>query len=368
MRIYTLQALGGDCFLIDFNNGRCVLIDGGYKDTYFQLKELLSTLKSENKYLEFVILTHYDADHIGGLLTLIEQNGNHNEEKIIHIENIITNSFSSLLGKEPYKKLSIRLSQNHNRTEEISSSQLNDFETLCKTNGYVINAYTNGKPLQNGDQLKGHGYTINIISPTSDQLIELAEHLKDTCHKWDSSDFSEFMQHEIFEQVESTKNTTENISSEYFQDIGEWQTYVDQGSPLNLVNKTSLAFEIEFYDKYLLFCGDGNFDDTIRLPRRKYNLIKLSHHGSYYGNQCFTGSSPIIADNYIISTNGIHSKREHPNRKLLSEIMTLKHSKKFYFNYDISKVKCKMYYLLTNPNQMKKYNFSCYFDCSHLDI
>ena len=83
MRIYLLKALAGDCFLLDFNNGSCVLIDGGYKTTYTkQLKQLLINLKNEGKYLEYVILTHYDSDHIGGLLALLEENEKREARKL----------------------------------------------------------------------------------------------------------------------------------------------------------------------------------------------------------------------------------------------------------------------------------------------
>ena len=100
MRIYLLKANSGDCFLLDFNNGSCVLIDGGYKRTYTEhLKELLIKLKNEGKHLEYVILTHYDSDHIRGLLALLEENGKHDNEQIIHIENILCNGFSNFCKK-----------------------------------------------------------------------------------------------------------------------------------------------------------------------------------------------------------------------------------------------------------------------------
>ena len=33
-RIHFLPALAGDCFVLEFDNKKCILIDAGYKSTY----------------------------------------------------------------------------------------------------------------------------------------------------------------------------------------------------------------------------------------------------------------------------------------------------------------------------------------------
>ena len=52
MKIHVIKALAGDCLLVDFENGKCVLIDGGYRDTYRALKQKLTALSAEGKRLE----------------------------------------------------------------------------------------------------------------------------------------------------------------------------------------------------------------------------------------------------------------------------------------------------------------------------
>lgn len=39
MIIYILEADVGDCFVIDFNNGKCILIDGGIPNTSAPMSE-----------------------------------------------------------------------------------------------------------------------------------------------------------------------------------------------------------------------------------------------------------------------------------------------------------------------------------------
>ena len=169
-------------------------------------------------------------------------------------------------------------------------------------------------------------------------------------------------------QEESTTNKTETISCAYLNDICEWGKYIDEGSSLNLVNKCSLSFEIQFKGNYLLFCGDSDMNIAKQLLRKEYDVIKLSHRGTYHGNQCFIEPQPVIATNYIISTNGTHTSREHPSRKLLSEIITLSHDKNLYFNYDITSVKNKIYYLLNNIEQKGKYKFEYKTDYRYFDV
>ena len=38
MIIHMLQADVGDCFVIEFENGKCILIDGGIPKTYSETK------------------------------------------------------------------------------------------------------------------------------------------------------------------------------------------------------------------------------------------------------------------------------------------------------------------------------------------
>lgn len=370
LRIYILKALAGDCFLLDFNNGSCILIDGGYKSTYTtQLKQLLIKLNNEGKHIEYLILTHYDSDHIGGLLALLEENGNNDHEKIIHIENIICNGFSSFCNKSDNLKILTFRSKGNNATEEISAKQQLDFEKICLINGYEINNGANGHFISQGDVLEGKEYQIKILTPTSTQLNELGNHLKRELIKNNYSltqlNFQNLSMHM---QEEPIINITENISSTYFADIEEWKKYLDKGSYLNLVNQCSLSFEIQFKEKYLLFCGDSDMNIAKSSLQNEYEVIKLSHHGTYYGNECFAEDKPVTATNYIISTNGIHTSREHPSRRLLSEIITLPHHKNLYFNYDITKVKNEMYYLLNNIEQKQKYNFKYKSDYFYFDI
>lgn len=74
INIKIIPALNGDCFLITAGETN-ILIDGGYVNTYSEfLKPLLLEIASKGKNLSLVVVSHIDADHISGILKLIEEN------------------------------------------------------------------------------------------------------------------------------------------------------------------------------------------------------------------------------------------------------------------------------------------------------
>jgi glyoxylase-like metal-dependent hydrolase (beta-lactamase superfamily II) len=84
MRIKVLKAFNGDSSLVSFNDidgvSRNILIDGGIGESYVQakgpkgkpvfgdLKNCIDEIKRAEQYIDLLILTHIDDDHIGGIL------------------------------------------------------------------------------------------------------------------------------------------------------------------------------------------------------------------------------------------------------------------------------------------------------------
>lgn len=70
-KIYMLDIGQGDSFLIEAPNGTQLLIDGG-RDAKV-LTQLAAVLPRGDRFIDVVIATHPDADHIGGLPTVIDR-------------------------------------------------------------------------------------------------------------------------------------------------------------------------------------------------------------------------------------------------------------------------------------------------------
>lgn len=84
-RLRSFEAMDGDCFILDYESGEKmhhIWIDGGegiacrgmLEDEVDRLKEQNEGLPEEQKeYIDLIILTHIDIDHIENLLALLDE-------------------------------------------------------------------------------------------------------------------------------------------------------------------------------------------------------------------------------------------------------------------------------------------------------
>ena len=73
--IEMLPAAHGDCLWIEYGHGREVhriLIDGGPAHTYQALRERILHLPAGERRFELLVITHVDADHIEGVVRLLQ--------------------------------------------------------------------------------------------------------------------------------------------------------------------------------------------------------------------------------------------------------------------------------------------------------
>ena len=323
MIIHVLKADVGDCFIVDFNNGKCILIDGGIPNTYqANLKKLLQQLNTEGKCIEYLICTHFDNDHIGGLIEFVTDNGDYTQPNIIRVERIICNHF-----EEAEKALSTYY---YSGTRDISYRQQQSFEELCSKNHYPMPAF----PITEETVFEGTGYSLRFVAPSQSALDQCKEAVA----------------------PEQPTNESNTISATIYDDIEHWKSIPPTSSGLNVFNKASLAFELITSNRMLLFCGDADMNAYRDNLHESYDLIKLSHHGTYHGNECFIGEDPIIADRYIISTSS--TRYYHPERPLLAGLLLQRRHKEIILNYDLFYMPTRGYRLLDNPEQQEKYSFS----------
>jgi glyoxylase-like metal-dependent hydrolase (beta-lactamase superfamily II) len=91
-------ARNGDAFLIR-SSGRNILVDCGYASTYQQfVADDLLEISASGERLDLIVVTHIDADHIGGLIELLDANGPHTPRRVVEIDDIWHNSLRCLLA------------------------------------------------------------------------------------------------------------------------------------------------------------------------------------------------------------------------------------------------------------------------------
>lgn len=372
MLITFLPALNGDCILITSNNGN-ILIDGGYVNTYNDyLKSRLMKLSNNHEFLSLCVVTHIDSDHISGIVKLFEENKNN---EIITIKNIWHNSFRHLQLKEHI--IDNKSNENYSFPSylkeeikgqvKISGEQGSNLASLVIKSEIAWNKQFDGNAVEISNPLivLDNAIKIRLLSPNKDKLDLLYKFWKKELYKkglidknhtqefWD--DAFEFL---LAKEKQKLKKDVKLISGqeEYdFEKILENPFEIDDSS----TNGSSISFILEINDKKILILGDAHPDIIVESLKKIYddfpiyfNLIKLSHHGSFANN------SPellamIDSDKFVFSTNG--GIYNHPDIETVAWIVTKKdvRSRILYFNYELAITN-----KLMNDKYKEKYNYN----------
>ena len=185
MKIKFLKAFNGDSIWISFfenERPRNILIDGGIGDTYKSssnikgdLFKVIQKIHEDEQFIDLLILTHFDEDHIGGILRWLGKD----KKASKLIKKVWFNS-----GKEIAKKL--ESDENKDLDIEISNGA-DDFHTSPKQ-GIKFEKYLRdnnlweGKVIEQGSEYNLFGVKFKILSPNNeklDNLLKLYEKQKD---------------------------------------------------------------------------------------------------------------------------------------------------------------------------------------------
>lgn len=373
-KIHILPAKAGDCFLIEFNNNECILIDTGFKETYYKyLKPLLIELNRIGKKITLLVITHIDKDHIGGARKFLEENGDFYNPSIIKIENIWFNGFKNLVfhknladiinQKQLNKMRIIKANNRMNYFDEIdsnvSANDLKSFEIICNELKYPVNRQFPKNTVMQLENIEVGSASIDVISPNKLKIKRYTEYLEKQLEILFGKDYEinkseEFMSflETLLLNDEECIQTTETISGQIEKDIIDWLKINHKKHTYSIVNDVSIGILIKFNDKKMIFTGDLYFEKKDNKGRiLMVDVLKVPHHGSYWNN-CEIMEN-IIANNYIISTDG--KKYGHPDKNILANIIiNNKQKKKIIFNYDINNMQ-----ILKEQEQKNKYNYEC---------
>ncbi|MFI4152711.1 AVAST type 1 anti-phage system MBL fold metallo-hydrolase Avs1a [Klebsiella quasipneumoniae] len=358
MRIKMYPAQNGDAFLL--STGRTnILIDGGYASTFYSyIQKDLEELAAKNACLNLVIITHIDADHIGGIICLLASNGDSNVNNIIAIEDIWHNSLRSLtsvnqtaLLPEDLEVIDSIIKRGHPKefssfpsSYEISARQGSTLATLIKAGEYVWNR-TDGTRSICTDCVQHKQFQdgfVKVLTPSRDRLNNLINAWQRDLRRYgftgpvstnQTIDDAFELNFEHNNKVHAKGNKLISAGcNKSLEDI-----YKPDDSP---TNASSIATIIGLNGVRLLMLADALAEDILmELQRLKsqgedmmFDAIKISHHGSNYN------TSPellkiIDAPRYFISSDG--SKHNHPDIELLRAIVGREASftRTLYFNY-----------------------------------
>ena len=287
----------GDSILVSTDEGTHILIDGGIENTYYrELKPLLKReVTDKGLKLDLVVLTHYDDDHIAGVLKLLE-------DEIKEFEN----KKSTIIKELWFNSFDEALVQPINYSNSTSAKQQIKFDDYIKELLPCI-TYKSSLSIDEVQNIfigDNQELKITLLSPNNQKLEKL-----------------------FIKYKKDTKNyQTSYRSNDYNKSIEELSLNKFK-KDTSLPNGASIAFILEYNNKKFLFLGDAHIDLIVdSLENLGYNsenrldleFVKLSHHGSKKNiNQEFLNL--INSDNFIILTSG--GRHGHPDKEALSKII-----------------------------------------------
>lgn len=305
LEVKLLQAGHGDAILISYgeNPVRHILVDGGPIQALANLLAVLAAAREDGKLtLEALVVTHYDFDHIGGIIALLKR-----RPDWLQINDIWFNGFKHLASAD-------MLGPHHGDV----------LADLIDRSGLPWNAAFQGQAVTviNGRDIHLPGeMTVRVLSPTAHELSALEK-------KWPAV---------VAGDADSAPRDTLGHGDSW--PPPSFFSLVDKRfSPdTSVANASSIALLLQFAHKRVLLSGDAHAAVVSAAlatywPAQKVNidLLKVSHHGSQ-SNTSTTLLQELSCRRFAISTNGkIHA---HPDQVLIARIVGSGSNVELIFNY-----------------------------------
>lgn len=300
-----IQAEHGDAILVSYGQTpvRHILIDGGPASSLPNLLEVLAATRTDgNLTLEAIVVTHYDFDHIGGIIALLTE-----MPDWLSINDIWFNGNKhllpqDLLGPHHSDALAVLIEKHHLPWNKAFRKKT----AHARINGSV--------------DLPG-GMSIWILSPTQKELSALAQlSPEDLLRNENSAPRDRLGRKDVWPPP-------------LFSSLIAKRSLPDR-SPSNA---SSIALLLNYAQKQVLLCGDANAEVICGSlahywpqQKMKIDLLKVSHHGSE-ANTSADLLRRINCKRFAFSTNGkIHG---HPDQVLIARIIGSTSNPELIFNY-----------------------------------
>lgn len=343
-RIQILQVQYGDAIIIERSRGvdkGVIVVDGGPTTSSDYFLEAISELPT----IDLMVLTHYDEDHIGGILSLV---------------------YDCLDNQTPLpvKEIWANCARYVPMVSSTRTSPGQGVDLAKYLTGFVANG-----DLVWRDRIS-EGYCgndipfaeIEVVSPT-------VEVMNMSIKKQEVEDGA---------PTKATARTNADLQTS-LDDLAKRNTKApDLTKDSQLANAASIAFVLRCDEFSVLMLGDCYPQNVEAYLRGKgwsedhpfeVDFVKVSHHGSR--NNTSNGLMDIIKCNkFIISTNGGDGRYAHPDRETFAHILC--HPKRnkeervhFYMNYSLEEITTNGAPFL-NDGEKEHYNFEIHENTTEL--
>jgi beta-lactamase superfamily II metal-dependent hydrolase len=336
LNIEMLPAGHGDCLWIEYGEGANrsrLLVDCGTESTYKPLKARVEKVPIAERRLELFILSHIDADHIGGAIPFFKDTS-----LGLAFDDVWFNAYKHISGF-------------------LGARQGEIFSTLIEDRKLPWNKWTDGKTIVVDSavlptcMLPG-GMVLTLLSPTPSTLKKLQSQWSKEIAKLGltpgkSEDFRQFLS--------ITQTSSEDVDA-----LADSKFSSDTAAP----NGSSIAVLAEYGGKSVILGADAHAPvmvDSIGKLLKKRGLAKLridafkvSHHASQ-NNLNVELMKLLDCPRYLISSNGSHFN--HPDRQAIARCIKYGgENPQILFNF-----KTKINDVWAKPELQEKYNYTAVF-------
>jgi beta-lactamase superfamily II metal-dependent hydrolase len=301
-----MPAAHGDCLWVEYGDPtspRRLLIDGGAAGTYKRaLRDRLLDIPQERRRFELLVVTHIDADHIAGVLDLLQD-----DEVDFHAKDIWFNGYRHLPNENP------------DTLGPLQGERLTDL--LVKPGVTWNGGFRRAAISVPGDgelprvELED-GLLLTLLSPTPGKLAELKP-VWDKVVRKAGLDPNQPRPEEV-----KTAEGFELLGAPDVQSLAAEPFQEDDAE----ANGSSIAMLMEFEGRRVLLAGDAHPGVMTAAIRRlagggklAVDACKLPHHGSKANvNRQFLQA--LDCRKWLFSSNGAQFR--HPDRQAVARVIT----------------------------------------------
>ena len=359
MKLHIINGRDGDCLLLQSQDGKNILCDGGRKISMEEHgRAALQELIGQDGLLDLIYVSHIDDDHISGIIRLMDDmvdwkvHDHHTAAgetglrapkfpKPPNVGAIWHNSFSDQLQENAgpigdmlaHSAPSFLAAQTHKSRHigthmiDIATSIPNALKLSALAEANLMDIPINKVPGQQGAAKlitrEAHqapiplgSLNISVVGPTEQEL----DLLRQGWNNWlEDSDASkkhlERLKKKIQEQLD--RFATGQTSHTPF-DLRDWNG-IEAIEDVSIPNVSSLVLMVEEDGKRLLLTGDAQHDmmldqltDAGFMTNGEFchlDVLKVPHHGSEH-NVDENFARRVSADHYVFCGNGNHGNPE----------------------------------------------------------
>lgn len=315
-RLRMLPADDGDCLILDYGSQdrqHHVVIDGGRRSTYrSSLRPALVEIGARGESIDLMVLSHIDADHIEGLLELIQD-----PDLPVGVDQVWYNGFDQLSDLEAF-----------------GPKQGDVFSDGLRRLSWPWNADFDGGAVavrhRSLPEIKvAGGLKITLLTPTMTALARL----RTDWERWRKANASPIDAGRPPSRLEAfgpkLAVTPDNLDA-----LADSVDKEDNTVP----NGASISFIAEFGGRRVLLAADAHPSDLLRALEVlelsgpvEIDVVKLSHHGSR--SNTTVGLAKVLRTSRVaISSSG--ARHQHPDPESIARLIRYGRSQQnLYFNY-----------------------------------